>query len=187
MYPLVLTDRLTRAKDIIGSTFTCTGVPGVKKEERSVRDLQSVEEEPDPDSEPLGGGSKVTTPSMQRKRRTSPYRMSSVIKLEYDLSDKVYSLVKHLILKYLLKWILPDQGNAKLPPPSPSPFLSRRASSVPQGAELMRDMWFTSRDNVNLLLEVCRHGFQISTAIPDEVATLKRLTDLYFTWVQVGG
>ena len=161
-------------------------VPGVKKEETDVRDLQSVQEEPDPDSEPVGGGSKVTTPSMQRKRRTSPYRMSSVIKLEYDLSNKVYSFVKHLILKYLLRWILPGQGDAKLPSLPPSPFLSRRSSSVPQGAELMRDMWFTSRDNVNLLLEICRHGFQMSTAVPDEVATLKRLADLYFTWVQVG-
>ena len=50
-----------------------------------------------------------TTPPQLRKKRVSPYRMSSVIKLEYDLSNPVYPLVKHLILKYILGWIKPER------------------------------------------------------------------------------
>lgn len=127
-----------------------------------------------------------TTPPRLKKKRVSPYRMSSVIKLEYDLSNPVYPFVKHLILKYILGWIKPERGDPKAAP-SPSPSLSQRPSFVPCGAELMRDMWFTSRDNVNLLLEVCRQGFQMSMANPREVDTLKKLTELYSTWVQVRG
>ena len=143
--------------------------------------LQSVLEESDDVPHSKNG----TTPSRHKKKRVSPYRMSSVIKLEYDLSNPVYPLVKHLILKYILGWIKPDRGDTKDAPP-PSPSVSQQPSLVPRGAELMRNMWFTSRDNVNLLLEVCRQGFQMSTADPRQVDTLRGLSELYLTWVAGG-
>ncbi len=46
----------------------------------------------------------------------------------------------------------------------------------------MREMWFTNRDNVNLLLEICRVGFQTPLS---EATTLKKLIELYFHWEQV--
>lgn len=46
----------------------------------------------------------------------------------------------------------------------------------------MREMWFTNRDNVNLLLEICRVGFQTPLS---EATILKKLIELYFHWEQV--
>ena len=103
-----------------------------------------------------------TSPQYKRKR-TSPYRLSTVIKLEYDLSNPVYMKVKNILLTYILRWFLPStsyQGNR---------------------VELMKEMWFATRDNISLLLEVCRQGFLTLT----EPAYMKSLIELYRYWIQV--
>ena len=119
-------------------------------------------------------------------KRGNPYRMSSVIKLEYDLSNPVYTKVKNLVLVYVLRWFLPDGkeqlrdvavGVASLPPP----LLPPRSTRVPSGAELMRQMWFASRDNVSLLMEICRQGFTTLT----DPSHQRLLVDLYWHWNQV--
>ena len=71
-----------------------------------------------------------------------------------------------------------------IPTPGPSPIPSPRVGSsfTPNGAELMLEMWFTSQDNVNLLLEVCRQGLQLPMS---ELVSLRRVIDLYHSWFQV--
>ena len=141
-----------------------------------------------------GAGQKPADPKAIHKkhvasRATSPYRMTSAIKLDYDLSHPVYAAVKRLILRRLLDWVLPTEqrggGVAQtLPTPAPSPIPSPLVGSsfTPNGAELMLEMWFTSQDNVNLLLEICRQGFQMPLS---ELASIKRVIDLYISWFQV--
>lgn len=164
-----------------------------KKEEDG---LQSVQEESSQESEGEGGPPSTHTQSSTSssyalhkkhvaKRNTGPYRMSSVIKLEYDLSHPIYTKVKHLILKYVLRWLVPAGRGAEhvpLPSPSLSPTAALHTTFVPNGVELMHEMWFTSRDNVNLLLEICRQGFQMSLT---QTPMLKKLIDLYMMWMQV--
>ncbi len=175
--------------------------------------LQSVQEESSSSSqeshESDSNGSSLHPPRNQQKsdstsslhrkhgsrRLSNPYRMSTVIKLEYDLSEPVYSAVKRLILKTVLDWVLPERfqgglagtgeiGSPWVTSPIPSPSQSLGQSSfIPEGKTLMRDMWFTSQDNVQLLLEVCRHGFRAPPS--PESRDLQRLIDLYFTWIKV--
>lgn len=39
---------------------------------------------------------------------------------------------------------------------TPSPFLAKGEQAyVPSRVELMSDIWYSSRDNINLLLEIC--------------------------------
>lgn len=130
------------------------------------------------------------SPSVYKHRRANPYRMSAVIKLEYDLSHPVYQCIKNLVLKYVLRWFLPNSKESKdqsggvgarrslyyLPPPVLASDPSRDT-----GAGLMRQMWFTSRDNVSLLLEICRQGFSAHT----DPAHMRLLVDLYWQWNQV--
>lgn len=108
--------------------------------------------------------------------------MSSVIKLEYDLSNPVYTKVKNLVLAYVLRWFLPD-GKEQLRDVTVgmAPPLLPPNPQVPSGTELMRQMWFASRDNVSLLLEICRQGF-ITLTDPNHQ---RLLVDLYWHWNQV--
>ena len=113
--------------------------------------------------------------------------MSSVIKLEYNTSHPIYAKIQNLILHSILKWVLPSNGGQRSSTtlessPSSSPLFPRRISFPLTGVELMREMWFTNRDNVNLLLEICRVGFQTPLS---EATTLKKLIELYFHWEQV--
>ena len=156
--------------------------------------LESVVEEDhsedslgDPSASECSTTPKKASPSLFKRRRVAEeFRLSSVIKLDYDLSDPVYPLVKDLILKYVLMWVLPSnsqqRGGGISGSPAPSPLLPRRPKFVPSGVELMRDMWFTSRDNVNMLLEICRLGFQTPLL---QTYTLRKLVELYFHWEQV--
>ena len=144
------------------------------------------------DSDVPADGHTHTTPPVSRRKhgRSSPYRMSSVIKLEYNTSHPIYAKVQDLILKYLLMWVLPSSGNLRggVTPegvsssPVATPTSSRRSGFLINGAELMREMWFTNRDNVSLLLEICRVGF---TTPLSQAPTLRKLIDLYFHWEQV--
>lgn len=157
--------------------------------------LQSLLEEPTQEKRPSGRDLNSALPSALtstssfhcRHKRNDPYRISSVIKLEYNLSNPIYLKVKDLILKYVLQWFLPNSQQQRgmeatnlSCPPAPS-LLPPQEIQGPSGAELMRAMWFTSRDNVSLLLEICRQGFSSSTP-PTRV---RQVVDLYRTWYQV--
>lgn len=128
-----------------------------------------------------------SSPMYKRKHRNR-YRMSSVIKLEYDLSNPVYEKFKNLVVLYLLRWFLPNakeqlggvaarEGVYFLPPPVHHDSMAVSG----MGAELMKQMWFTSRDNISLLLEICRQGFSILT----DPTHMRLLVDLYRHWNQV--
>jgi len=121
-----------------------------------------------------------------RHKKNSPYRVSAVIKLEYDLSNPVYGKVKNLILKYVLQWFQTGSSNrgaeslSSAWPPPPT-VLNPSEGLIPSGTELIQKMWFTSRDNVSLLLEICRQGFSHETPI----STTRQVVDLYRSWYQV--
>lgn len=127
--------------------------------------------------------------SIHKSKRCNPYRMSSVIKLEYDLSNPVYTMVKNLVVVYVLRWFLPS-GKDQLNKVSdkhvcflPHPLMPENEGVGPSGVQLMKQMWFTTRDNVKLLLEICRQGFRTLT-VP---AHRRLLVDLYRHWSQVSG
>lgn len=118
--------------------------------------------------------------------------MSAVIKLEYDLSHPVYTQVQNLVVLYILRWFSPSSsehlkgsagsgGSRVCLSPVVLAFSDPRELGAPNGAELMRQMWFTTRDNVSLLLEICRQGF---TTLTDS-AHKRALIDLYRHWIQV--
>lgn len=112
--------------------------------------------------------------------------MSSVIKLEYDLSHPVYTQVQNLVVLYILRWFSPSssehlKGSARSGGSLVLAFSDPGELGAPNGAELMRQMWFTTRDNVSLLLEICRQGF---TTLTDS-AHKRALIDLYRHWIQV--
>ena len=112
--------------------------------------------------------------------------MSSVIKLEYDLSNPVYTKVKNLVVVYVLRWFLPS-GPDQLDKAStsvcflPPPLVPQDEGVGPGGVQLMKQMWFATRDNVKLLLEICRQGF---TTLTDPLHR-RLLVDLYRHWNQV--
>ena len=133
-----------------------------------------------------------TTSSLHKKhhRQTEGYRMSQVIKLEYDLSHPIYAEIKRIILERVLSWLQPDKEvvvsfgplkspltPASLAPPSP---LLPKPSFLPSGTELIAEMWFTSRDNVNLLCEICRQCFLGNL---EETRLVRRVIELYWSWV----
>ena len=155
------------------------------------KSLHSVDEEggagdPSSSAEQLPAQKKPSPSLLKRRRAADQFRLSTVIKLDYDLSDPIYASIKNMILKYVLMWVLPSntqqRGGGISGSPAPSPLLPRRPKFVPSGVELMRDMWFTSRDNVSMLLEICRHGFQTPLL---QTYTLRKLVELYFHWEQV--
>lgn len=138
------------------------------------------------------------SPSLHHKRpqRSSGYRMSQVIKLEYDLSNPIYDKIKLVILQRVLSWLQPDKGpigplRSPLPSPSlvPSSPVKSIPSFLPSGPELMSEMWFTSRDNVNLLCEICRQSFlgggggRLGFSEPQ---LIRQVIDLYWGWVGGG-
>lgn len=115
--------------------------------------------------------------------------MSSVIKLEYDLSNPVYTKVKNLVLVYILRWFLPNGQDQLKDVPTyrvtflPPPVMPEREGEGPSGVQLMKQMWFTTKDNVKLLLEICRQGFSTLS----EPLHKRLLVDLYRHWIQVCG
>ena len=169
-------------------------LPTPEREEGTRQSLESVVEEDqvedilggDPSASEGSAAQKKASPSFRRRRNTEEFRLSAVIKLDYDLSDPIYAVIKDLILKYVLMWVLPNnsqrRGGGISGSPVPSPLLSHRPKFVRSGIELMRDMWFTSRDNVSMLLEICRQGFQTPLL---QTYTLRKLIELYFHWEQV--
>ena len=171
-------------------------MPTPEREGSTRQSLESVVEE-DQGGDTTGGGDtstsegstiqKKSSPSLPKRRRaTEEFRLSAVIKLDYDLSDPIYAVIKDLILKYVLMWVLPSnsqqRGGGISGSPAPSPLLPHRSKFRRSGVELMRDMWFTSRDNVSMLLEICRQGFQTPLL---QTYTLRKLVELYFHWEQV--
>ena len=150
------------------------------------------EEESSLDRGTRSSTSASTASSLHKKhhRHTEGYRMSQVIKLEYDLSHPIYAEIKRIILERVLSWLQPDKevvvsfGPLKSPLPAtslapPSPLLPK-PSFLPSGTELIAEMWFTSRDNVNLLCEICRQCFLGNL---EETPLVRRVIELYWSWV----
>ena len=97
----------------------------------------------------------------KQQRLKHSMTVSAVIKLHYDTTDPIYNAIRQLILKFVLRWIMPGYHSnrpgavqQRLTTPSPSMLAPLEESFVPKGSDLMRDTWFTSRDNVNLLFEI---------------------------------
>ena len=159
--------------------------------------LHSVLEEPtqdrlcasgsDPTCAALASSRSSSSSLHSRHKKASPYRVSAVIKLEYDLSNPIYGKIKNLILKYVLQWFQTGSSNRGAEnlsgawPPPPSVLLPCN-DSTPSGTKLIQKMWFTSRDNVSLLLEIFRQGF----SHPTPISTTRLVVDLYRSWYQVG-
>lgn len=88
--------------------------------------------------------------------------VSAVIKLDYDTSAPVYNELRHLVLKFVLKWIMPGFHSNR--PGSVRPKAQVASPNPLQGAvnpsfvfavgDLIKDTWFISRDNVNMLFEI---------------------------------
>jgi hypothetical protein len=53
---------------------------------------------------------------------------------------------------------------------------------MPDAVDIMREMWFASRDNINLLFEICHQAFLLPLLHPGVV---NKLTELYSSWVLV--
>lgn len=134
-----------------------------------------------------------SSPSISKHvRRTGGYRMSQVIKLDYDLSHPIYTEIKRIILQRVLSWLHPEKESSlplKSPLPSPSvtptsPLPPQSASFIRSGTDLICEMWFTSRDNVNLLCEICRQSFLVDLV---ETRLIRRVIELYWSWVSSSG
>lgn len=136
--------------------------------------------------------SSMVTTAARNLKDTRP-RISEVIKLDYDLSHPIYRKLKLNILRWVLRCM--DQCNLlvclKAVPStsgsgsSPTPYVLREGD-IPSGEELICEMWYTSRDNVNLLLEICRQGMMASQADGKFNCTdMQSVIILYKSWVQV--
>lgn len=120
-------------------------------------------------------------------------RVSEIIKLDFDLSHSVY----HKLKIYILRWVLHCMDKCDLlvrlkavpstsgSGSSPTPYVLKEGN-IPSGEELICEMWYTSRDNVNLLLEICRQGM-IASKSNDKFShkDMRSVILLYKSWVQV--
>ena len=177
--------------------------PGPENQKDSLAPIgDDVDGAPHSSSSPSSHGTRPMTSPLPPSRKTraemkaqqlqattgSSYNLSTVIKLDYDLSDPIYEKVKQLVLEFVVSWLLPEphplpprvQRASSTPPasPCPSPHLAPQFS----GAAMLREMWFTSRDNVSMLLQVCKEGLHSPSSPP---SILFRLIKLYRYWVQV--
>ena len=120
-------------------------------------------------------------------------RVSEVIKLDFDLSHPVY----HKLKLHILRWVLHCMDKCDLlvrlkavpetsgSGSSPTPYVLKEGE-IPSGEELICEMWYTSRDNVNLLLEICRQGMMASQLDSKfSCADMRNVIVLYKSWVQV--
>ena len=140
----------------------------------------------------------VTTAPVVDKRHLKEHsrtRVSEVIKLDFDLSHPVYRKLKLHILRWVLgcmeqcdllvrlKAVPSTSGSGS----SPTPYVLMEGD-IPSGEELICEMWYTSRDNVNLLLEICRQGMMASQSDGKFSAVdMRSVILLYKSWVQVCG
>ena len=129
----------------------------------------------------------------KRHMKCSSTRVSEVIKLDFDLSHPVYRKLKLCILRWVLhcmeqcdllvrlKAIPSTSGSGG----SPTPY-NLMEGDIPSGEELICEMWYTSRDNVNLLLEICRQGMMASQSDGKfSAGDMQSVILLYKSWVQV--
>jgi len=125
------------------------------------------------------------------KSRIRSQRVSEVIKLDFDLSHPVYCKLKLGILQWVLRCMdkcdLLVRLNAipSATSNSPTPHVLTE-DDMPSGEELICEMWYTSRDNVNLLLEICRQGMIASQSENKfNSENMRNVIVLYKSWVQV--
>lgn len=138
-----------------------------------------------------GISTRMTATPKQSKKFTP--RVSEVIKLDYDLSHPVYHKLKFRILRWVLRCMEKCDLLVRLKaiPSSSGPGSSPAAyclteEDIPSGEELICEMWYTSRDNVNLLLEVCRQGIMMSHSDGKfSFVDMRSVILLYKSWVQV--
>ena len=139
------------------------------------------------------GAAMATTAAAQQacKSRMRSQRVSEVIKLDFDLSHPVYRKLKLCILQWVLRCMekcdLLVRLNAipSATSNSPTPHLLAE-DNMPSGEELVCEMWYTSRDNVNLLLEICRQGMMASQSEKKfNGEDTRNVIVLYKSWVQV--
>ena len=108
------------------------------------------------------------------------YQMSALIEEASDLSSPVVQLMKCLILKSVLRWLMSDM-------PSSTAVTSGASISGTQanisGEELMKRTFMSSRENINLLLEILKQGF-VDTSFSNDTV-LKDLISLYNKWMTV--
>lgn len=128
----------------------------------------------------------------KRHLKQSSTRVSEVIKLDFDLSHPVYRKLKLHILRWVLRCMekcdllvrlkaVPSTSGSGS---SPTPY--NLMEDIPSGEELICEMWYTSRDNVNLLLEICRQGMMASQSDGKfSPADMQSVILLYKSWVQV--
>ena len=134
----------------------------------------------------------VVSSTAKHLESTRP-RVSEVIKLDFDLSHPVYHKLKLHILRWVLRCMescdllvrlkaVPETSGSGS---SPTPYVLREGE-IPSGEELICEMWYTSRDNVNLLLEICRQGMLASQLDGKfNCADMRNVILLYKSWVQV--
>ena len=140
----------------------------------------------------VGVQSAVSAAAVKHLQSMMP-RVSEVIKLEFDLSHPVY----HKLKLHILRWVLHCMDKCDLlvrlkavPETSGSgssstPYILREGE-IPSGEELICEMWYTSRDNVNLLLEICRQGMMASHSDGEfSCVDMRNVILLYKSWVQV--
>ena len=143
-------------------------------------------------AEASAGVPAVISSAAKRLESTRP-RVSEVIKLDFDLSHPVYHKLKLKILRWVLRCMyncdllvrlkaVPETSGSGS---SPTPYVLIEGE-IPSGEELICEMWYTSRDNVNLLLEICRQGMMASQSDGKfNCDDMRNVILLYKSWVQV--
>ena len=163
-------------------TFDLKGKPrtlDALQEESSLD--QGTRPSPTSATPPASCGHSPSLRDRKRLHRSGGYRMSQVIKLDYDLSNPVYDEIKGIILARILSWLQPGDA-VSYAVSHPPPFSPLRPHPTPlTGPNLIAKMWFTSRDNVSLLCEVFRQGFLGALSQP---APVRKVVELYWGWAQ---
>ena len=174
-------------KLFITCVVSTSSIPEVAEDEPDLMEHQKLFTEASTDA------AMATTVAAQQawKSRMRSQRVSEVIKLDFDLSHPVYCKLKLCILQWVLRCMdkcdllvrlnaIPSSSSN-----SPTPHILTE-DNMPSGEELICEMWYTSRDNVNLLLEICRQGMIASQSENKfNGEDTRNVIMLYKSWVQV--
>ena len=126
---------------------------------------------------PLAGGEPLKTQDNSNAQYPVVYQLAALIEDTSDLSNPIYQRVKQLILEFVLQWLMAGTS------PSKASTSGKGPQTNINGVELMKRMLMSSRDNVNLLLEILKQGFVDESFSNDHV--LKNLISVYNKWMTV--